>query len=630
MRSLRILYFVVAWMLIATQAQGKPLQLPLTLDMALLRSLIVQQAYPLTGEQASILNHADSCNQIILSTPQITEERGHIRFQTKVQLKWGTPVMESCLAPFAWEGSIVLWQRPRVNAQWQLSFETINSAVLDKNGRPMQAIDILWNLIKDHVHEYLNKITVNLAPPVNDMKICLLPMFDRDHQNMAQRFFASMRPDQPSLQPDGLRVNILAEIELPRQDTTSEPIPQPKQQDYARVIELWHTWDNFLILQLKHFTDAPLTSADRRILLDTMLTVRYEFTDAIAQERLSNPFIRGQFLWSWNQLAPVFRNHLYNHPKTNLLGYLAFITANDALRILDQLGPAVGIEISADGFRRLAAMISPEPFDQTKPATETDQQLRKVLGLEPLPDPPLPADKPISVPAIEENDPTSWENPFHWRGLEQFFSIPQAHASESDQLSQTEIKKWTAELTPASVLLPKVCDVLQAAADRQQKKLASPSNTADWFEKMILAAAWQESCFRQFHINNKAITYLLSSNRTSVGVLQVNEQIWHGVYNIRQLRWNINYNSQAGCEIMALYLRDYLQEEKPPVDVSTPQGQRFLAAWLYALYSGGPGQRRPFLNRYHSEKLFRGEQLFLAKFDAVKGEEWGNRVHCLP
>lgn len=77
---------------------------------------------------------------------------------------------------------------------------------------------------------------------------------------------------------------------------------------------------------------------------------------------------------------------------------------------------------------------------------------------------------------------------------------------------------------------------------------------------MPLATAWQENCFRQFHINNKATTDLLSSNRTSVGVLQVNEQTWHVVYNFQQLRKSINDNSQTGCEIMELYSRDYLQE----------------------------------------------------------------------
>jgi len=630
MRNLWMLYIAAAWALLTSQAWAEPVHLPLTMDMPLLRSLIAQQAYPLPGEKASVLNLAQGCNQIVLSTPQITQERGSIRLQTKVQLKWGTPVMDACLAPFVWEGSVVLWQRPQVNAQWQLSFETINSAVLDKKGRPIKAVDLLWNLIKEHIHGYLNKITVNLAPPVNDIKTCLLPMFDRDHQTMAQRFFASMRPDRPSVQPDGLRVNILGEIDLPQPSSIREAIPLPNQQSYTRVIELWHSWDNFLILQLKQFTDTPLTEVDRRILLDTMLTVRYEFIDAIEQEKLTNTFIRNQFLSSWNQLAPVFRNHLHDSSKTNILGYLAFFTANDALRILDKLGPGVGIEISEDGFRRLAALISPEPFDPTKPSIEADQKLRQVLGLEPLLEPPLPSDKPISVPATEENDPTSWRGLFHWQNLAGLFSPAPALAIEAAPLSPEEIKKWTAELTPASVLLPKVRDVLRTAAERQQKILTSPGNTGGWFEKMILAAAWQESCFRQFHINNKAITYLLSSNRSSVGIMQVNEQIWRGVYNIQQLRWNINYNSQAGSEIMALYLRDYLQEKKPPMDLSTPQGQRFLAAWLYALYNGGPGQRKPFLARYNSEKLFRSEQLFLAKFDVVNENDWVDHVHCLP
>jgi hypothetical protein len=290
----------------------------------------------------------------------------------------------------------------------------------------------------------------------------------------------------------------------------------------------------------------------------------------------------------------------------------------------------VGIEISEDGFRRLAALISPEPFDLTKPSIEADQKLRQVLGLEPLLDTPLPTNKPISLPAIEENDPTSWQGPFHWPDLANFFSPDLALADEPIPAPPEEIKNWTAELIPAHVLLPKVRDVLQAAAQRQQKHLSSPGNTTGWFEKMILASAWQESCFRQFHINNKAITYLLSSNRSSVGIMQVNERVWHGVYNIQQLRWNINYNSQAGSEILALYLRDYLQEKKPPMDLATPKGQRFLAAWLYSLYNGGPGQRKPFLARYNSEKLFRSEQLFLAKFDLVNGDKWVDHVHCLP
>lgn len=71
-------------------------------------------------------------------------------------------------------------------------------------------------------------------------------------------------------------------------------------------------------------------------------------------------------------------------------------------------------------------------------------------------------------------------------------------------------------------------------------------------------------------------------------------------------------------------------KEKAPVDLTTPAGQRFLAAWLYALYNGGPAQMKPFLQRYKKENLYRAEQLFLAKFDAVATGEWTEAVHCLP
>ena len=630
MKAWKILWFLSVFALfLVPAARAESIKLPLTLDMQMLRSLIVRQAYPLAGEKASLVNQQQGCNQITLFAPQVSTDRGYLRFQSKVLINWGSAVMGSCVTPLHWEGSIVLWQRPRVNAQWQLSFETVNSIVLDKQNKQTTVVDLVWSLLKDHVHGYLNRIAIDLAPPVNDMKACLLPMFGPEHQQKGQRFLASMRPEPPMVHPDGVQVNILAEIETTGQK--AEPAPLPSQQGYARIIELWHAWDAFLLFQLKQFTDAPLTDEDRRTLLDAMLTARYEFTDAVAEERLSNEFIRGQFLNGWNQLAPVFRNHLYNRKRNNLLGYLAYFTASDALRILDQLGPSIGIEISEDGFRRLAALISPEPFDQDSSPSEVDPKLRKVLGLDPLPESPLPADKPIPIPTQDDNEPTSCLPPPLWHGLAAFFSPAQALAAmEPGGQSADEIRRWTAELTPADALLPKVREVLQAAAARQFDRLSQPANKENWFTRMTMASAWQESCFRQFYINNKAITFLLSSNNSSVGIMQVNELVWRGVYNTKQLRWNIAYNSMAGCEILSLYLRDYLLKTKSPVDLNSLKGQRFLAAWLYALYNGGPGQRNSFLARYNGGKLLRAEKLFLDKFEALGDSEWINRVHCLP
>lgn len=628
-RNFFLLPLLAFFIFLPSMLRGESLTLPLTLDMPLLRSLVVSQAYPLAGEQASVLHQGQGCRRITLSAPQLSEDQGYLRFQTTVHLVWGTSVFDSCLTPLQWEGSVVLWQRPRIDGQWKLSFETINSAVLDRNGRPIQVAALLWNLIKDHVHAYLGTISVNLAPPVDDIKNSLLPMFAFDHQERAERFLASMRPAAPLLHSEGIRVNIQAEIDLilPEDPLPHEPVAS--REDLARILELWQAWDAFLILQLKQFTDAPLTPLDQHILLDTMLTVRHDFIEAIAWESISNAFIRRQFLWGWKQLQPIFRRHLDHRSSTGLLGYLAFFTASDALLILDQLGPAAGIEISEDGFRRLAALISSEPFDRT-PVYHADPQLRQVLGLEPLPETPLPIEIPFPAPEALESDPTSNWRAIPWSDFLDLFRLSSALAASPGGISRKDIESWTAELTPPVVLLPKVSDILHHSAAEQRKKLTSPVHREGWFETMTIATAWQESCFRQFHVQNKKITYLLSSNNTSVGLMQINEKVWRGVYNIEQLRWNTEYNSQAGCEILRLYLQDYVLKEKSPLDISTPEGQRFLAGWLYSLYNGGPSQRRLFPPRYTADKLFRSERLFLAKFDAAIDSAWMEQVRCLP
>jgi len=635
MTSMRLSFVLQAVVLVLCAiaplcVQAESLRLPMTIPLPLLRILIVQNGYPLVGERAKIFDGAQGCNQIELSAPQVGEERGLLRFQTKVAIHWGAPVMESCLTPFAWEGSITLWQRPQIDANWRLTFETIDSAVFDKNNKPVQAVDLLWSLLKDHVHAYLNKIAVNLAPPVADLKNTLLPMFDQQHQTTAQHFLASMRPGRPSVQPDGLNADILADLALARLDQTDQPAPQLTPQDYARTMSLWRAWDDYLVLLLRQFAGASLSEEERTILLTTMLTARYAFDAAIAQGQLSNAFVRNQFLEGWSQLAPVFRNHLLGDTQANILGYLAFFSANDALRILDQLGPEVGIEISEEGFRRLAGLINSGPFVLGSFSSDADQQLRQVMGLPDLPEPPLPTDKPAPLPEAEENDPTSLLQRSLWRDLAILLGGPASAWAAEQNDALAAVRQWTAELIPAAELLPRVRDVLLEAATSHRDQFTPLVHADDWFVHMILAAAWQESCFRQFRVQNNTITYTLSSNQSSVGVMQINERIWRGVYNIKQLRWNIAYNSQAGCEIMALYLRDYLLKEKAPADFTSPAGQRFLAGWLYALYNGGPGQTKPFLQRYKNDKLLRAEQLFLAKFDAVTGEEWAGMVYCLP
>ncbi len=140
---------------------------------------------------------------------------------------------------------------------------------------------------------------------------------------------------------------------------------------------------------------------------------------------------------------------------------------------------------------------------------------------------------------------------------------------------------------------------------------------SDLFRKLLPATAWQESCWRQFQTQNGKVTFLRSS-RGAVGMMQLNERVWRGFYEIQKLRWNAAYNVEAGSDVLFHYLTMVSERD----DGSKPVAVQARAA--YAGYNGGPAELRRYL-----EGKGRGEgvakvvdQLFAPKFEAIgQGEE---------
>lgn len=625
-----VVWAIVSFSIPAQSAHCESVSLPISIDLPLLRSLIVQQVYLGPGETATVIDEPGGCNRIFLSSPQIGVDQDFLRFQTAVRLKMGSKFGDYCLAPLEWEGIVVIQQRPRINKQWQLSFEILDSSLFGKDDKPLQLAGLVFDQVKGYLYPYLQQITINLAPPVGELKSFLLPMFDNEHQGSASRFLASMRPQQPVISDEGLRIDVLAEVETGDVVEESQVEPMASPEALAKIMELWQTWDSLLIYLISQLSDQPLTGDEQTILMDTLLTVRYQFEEVLREERLTSNFIRGQFVWSWQQMENVFRRHLAASSSNNLLGYLAFFTATDALVTLDNVGPAIGIEISRDGFHRLAEMISSESAVQFQETPEVNRLLRKMFGLgEPL-EIQMPEDEPDQVDPVEDGPPTfMYRIPEGWR-IWELLGCSQAWAGSFKVPDLKEIRGWTAETTVNDVLLKKVNKVLEEATEKHSGNLKLPVAERKWFRGMMTATAWQESCFRQFHIKEDKVTYLLSYNQTSVGLMQINERIWRGIYDREQLRWNIRYNAQAGAEILTLYLNKYIHKEKAPVKLGSASGKRFLAAWLYALYNGGPSQLKKFPKRHLKKQLYQSEEFFLAKYDQAQEKGWASQVTCLP
>lgn len=651
-----LLLLVMLIVAIPFSAKAETVTLPMSFNFALLRTLIIEQAYHESGERARVVALNEGCNEIWLSNPQLQEESGHVRFRTDVNIIWGAPVAGNCFTPLQWSGSIVLLQQPVIDSSWKLRFKTNNSVLLDKSGKQEALSGLVWDLVKQHVHSYLGSIAINLAPPVDNLKKFMVPDSD-DPFSPAQLFLASMHPDHPRVTKEGLAINILAEVDIPQSQQEDFPViesPEVEQQ----IMDLWQTWDALLVNIISQLSPKELTEEDRQLLLDTLLTVRYEFSDVIGTPNLTTSFIRGQFIYSWVALKPLFERHLTPRPADSILGYLSFFTAADALVTLDRLGPLIGIEISREGFYRLAHMLSNTPLDESG---TVNQQLRDVLGLgapaempevETPPSPPE-IETPPSPPEVE-TPPSPPEEPkvkkeedeqfpfdqlkeeeqsnpdsgvFSWPFWRDFFGPVEAYAANDPVIE--EVMSWTIGQTAAATLLPKIQNLLARAARSQKDRMDRATHAEGWGQSMVEATAWQESCFRQFVVKDGKITYLLSYNNSSVGIMQVNEKVWRGVYDLQKLRWDIEYNSVAGTEILALYLNRYLAKQKKLGDINDASNRSYLATWLYALYNGGPGQVKKFQQRRASGKLQKVEQQFREKFEQMTEKQWSEAETCL-
>jgi soluble lytic murein transglycosylase-like protein len=138
------------------------------------------------------------------------------------------------------------------------------------------------------------------------------------------------------------------------------------------------------------------------------------------------------------------------------------------------------------------------------------------------------------------------------------------------------------------------------------------------YRQIVFAAAWQESCWRQFVKRGKNITTLASATG-DLGLMQVNRNTWRGVYDLQGLGGDIQYNSNAGGEILLYYLARYAIRKG---EDKQPGGN--LARATYSAYNGGPGQ----LGRYRAAKvnpaLRKVDEAFWEKFQVVSsGQEMG-------
>ena len=602
----------------AKAAEAKKISLPIVIEYPLLRSMLAARAFPEPGEKITLVHEGGGCVGLSAAQPQISEVNGKVRLEVLIKANAGTPIGGECYTPLEWHGYLVFYQQPTIHpASWQLSFVTEYSEVLDTNRQPAKVAALLWNMIEPQITSYLSGIKIDLLPPVNEIKTFLSPLFPADRRNQTQAMLDSMIPSQIDAGKTSLDISVLlkvASIFAPESSAETEPLSQEQLQ---RTVSVWEQWDGLLMYLVTNLSRQTLTDNEKRSLIDILLDTRHQFISEMADRTIQHDIVRQQFVRCWQVLSPIFKRHLLQDSElSQSLGYLAFVSSANALLVFDSLGPTLGVEISTAGLVRLMHMLNASP-ELLQYHRGVNPELQKLFQFQ--------QDDENNSPAA----PSSKSAGSSSSGLLKRILWPlyggTAYAAESVP-KFADILKWKVPDGDVADYVRSVGEVLKSSALSVVIKSNVPKARQKMYGKLITAMAWQESCFRQFVVKGEQLTYLLSYNQSSVGLMQVNERIWRGLYDRNRLRWDIRYNARAGCEIAAHYMNKYgLRDAEGAKSINDDT----LARLVYAMYNGGPSQYKKFFQRLNKKKFYDSDALFWDKYLLVKAEKVDQVSVCL-
>jgi hypothetical protein len=629
-KSLLFVLIPVFFSPVQAHASTKTVTLPLSIDYPLLKSMLIKTAYTDQGQTAILLNENGGCMKITISEPSVREESAQILFETKVHVVAGTYILNNCVMPIEWEGYLALVQKPIVDSKWNLSFHIVDHALYDKHHNPSKIAGIVWDLVKTQVYEYLEGISINLAPPILELKTILGELTPIGFRAHVQSMLESMRPGKIDTTPGVIQIGILAEVRETYEGDKDTKREQISTEELEVFIDTWEAWDAFLVHIITSLSKEPISEADRQIFLDTLLETRHRFVTELLDGTVERDFVREQFIWTWEKLSPIFRKQLSDDPSKALFGYLAFFTAADALSTLDKISPTMGIEISRNGLIRLVRLLAEDTSLTLDYPMGVNSELRRMLGL----GAPLEASHPVTDMEeleIGEEDIDSHEaDASRFKKLIMSFMSNSAWAkTDKPEITFKDIQPWVFSKKNFETYVERVKALLEEASDDVLKDSEIEERYHDLYRLIVLSTAWQESCFRQFRVRKRKVVYLLSYNRTSVGLMQINERVWRGMYDRHHLRWNIRYNTAAGCEILELYLRKYTLDRIKKVKVEETLDDDTFARIVYAMYNGGPRQFEKILERKKKKTFFSSDSLYFEKYSWVKNRQWENIRKCL-
>ncbi len=583
---------------LSSPVNAETVVVPIKLDYQLMRQLMRNQLFNTPDGSAEVLRDPSGCNKIFLTNPKLSEHQQKLEIKTYLKASIGTAVFGGCTNLFNWEGNARFLAEPvilpgaRAVKLKILSIQLYNlQGELVNSGR-------LWELANAQLQSLLSRYVIDLNPSLDELNKLLPSILERRSAEQLNKITHSLHLAGITIETEGISVDLSMQIDrLPPSD---QPEAVFSEEEMQQLEVKWQMMDAMLTLAVKHYAAATHLQVLREALLDILLDARYRLRDALAMpvSQVDDP-VRHWFIESWQRLGPVLRQISAETPAQDSMSLISLLTAANVLEALDKLGPSIGLDISADGLRRMGRMLINQPgIDPLYYDKAVDPELRKLFNLPSSP---------------EQGEPSGF-NLYLW-------PIGKARAA----IASERLNLWVPRKAELPEYLPLIREMLMASARAKAKEESLPAANSKLYQDLIMTAAWQESCWRQFVIE-KAKVVPLRSKSGDAGLVQINERVWRGLYDIQKLRWDISYNAEAGAEILLKYLVDYALKKG---EHKYRGGTDNLARAAYSAYNGGPSQISRYRNPKAASSAKKIDAAFWEKYRLVKQGNEYQVAECL-
>jgi len=575
---------------LAQATDQPPARIPLNIEYSFLQQALLRQLYTGPDQELEIRVDDQGCSRIRLSDPRIDGYRDLLRIINRGIVDIGLPMGVGCIPVLQWSGTIETFHQPRVDDdRTSLRFEIVDAKAYNTDKTPLGQ-GRAFDLLKQFARPRLSDMRFDLQPVLSAIRQWLPGVIPGNNAATINAILDSLSFTTIDVKQESLEVLLAFTVDdLPPAQGFEPPLTE---SELDRWEQSSRHWDAFLTYTIKQVAARSQSDAVRETLQDLLIETRYDILRTLSEPATRGPDpVRQMFVDAWSRLAPLLREVSHDLQGELPLQYLTFIAAGDMLQILDRLGPDIGLEISADGLRRMARMLVPDDSaDPLEYNLDVDPALRLLFGLE------LPESTKAPAPA----DILSW-------------FIKPARASTDSAALRKKLQNWVPARSEISAYLVMVHQLLNETSINTLNAGKLDTKYKKQYHDMLLATAWQESCWRQFVRTNKGVK-TITSGTGSIGIMQVNRKVWRGLYDAGKLETDIAYNAHAGSEILLHYFKDYALKK----ELGKSNAVDGLARATYAAYNGGPRQLARYRESATPERLRKIDVAFRDKYKKIK------------